>query len=100
MGLQWKTEEHGHAHHVDAYYNHAKYAVERVEHIIANPPESWAQYMGQPHGWVAILDMEMGEMEKAYAAKREGKGTEEQFAHELLHVAAATICLYAHIMNK
>lgn len=82
--LLWDHKEHSKSPH------HSEY-LDEVEDRLAHTPETWHQYKDKPQGWAAILDMEYTELEHAYKAHRDGKGTDAAVDHELIDVAAAAI---------
>ena len=58
-----------------------------------NMPATWKPYMGKPGGHMSIIEMELGEMDKAYKGMKATTPTVTQsdFIHEMVHAAAAIV---------
>lgn len=56
-------------------------------------PATWMPYMGKPGGHMSIIEMELGEMDKAYKGMKSATPTvtHSDFIHEMVHAAAAIV---------
>lgn len=56
-------------------------------------PATWMPYMGKPGGHMSIIEMELGEMDKAYKGMKSTTPTvtHSDFIHEMVHAAAAIV---------
>lgn len=56
-------------------------------------PATWVPYMGKPGGHMSIIEMELGEMDKAYKGMKATTPTvtHSEFIHEMVHAAAAIV---------
>lgn len=56
-------------------------------------PATWMPYMGKPGGHMSIIEMELGEMDKAYKGMKATTPTvtHSDFIHEMVHAAAAIV---------
>lgn len=84
----WKRGKETSGHHHAAFTH--------IANVLSDKPCTWKEYEGKPGEHMAIIDMEITEMQKAFAAMRATPPTKThaQFVHEVLHVAAAAIYAY------
>lgn len=56
-------------------------------------PATWVPYMDKPGGHMSIIEMELGEMDKAYKGMKATTPTvtHSDFIHEMVHAAAAIV---------
>lgn len=56
-------------------------------------PATWMPYIGKPGGHMSIIEMELGEMDKAYKGMKSATPTvtHSDFIHEMVHAAAAIV---------
>ena len=90
-------------HHLCEYmkgYHHEdgeKYerVFEMIEKVLdgENMPATWMPYMGKPGGHMSIIEMELGEMDKAYKGMKATTltVTHSDFIHEMVHASAAIV---------
>ena len=90
-------------HHLCEYmksYHHEddeKYerVFEMIEKVLDGEkmPATWIPYMGKPGGHMSIIEMELGEMDKAYKGMKSTTPTvtHSEFIHEMIHAAAAIV---------
>lgn len=88
------TPEYEEAAHNAMQGDKYTHTLHELHETMAMPPETWAKYEGQPSGAMDIVNMEVGEMQRAYTGMKTGTVTHAAFVEELLHAAAAIACAY------
>ena len=82
----------GYHHEDDEKYERV---FEMIEKVLGgeNMPATWMPYMGKPGGHMSIIEMELGEMDKAYKGMKATTPTvtHSDFIHEMVHAAAAIV---------
>lgn len=98
LNLLMSTKHHlceymkGYHHEDDEKYERV---FEMIEKVLdgENMPATWKPYMGKPGGHMSIIEMELGEMDKAYKGMKSTTPTvtHSDFIHEMIHAAAAIV---------
>ena len=98
LNLLMSTKHHlceymkGYHHEDDEKYERV---FEMIEKVLGgeNMPATWMPYMGKPGGHMSIIEMELGEMDKAYKGMKATTPTvtHSDFIHEMVHAAAAIV---------
>ena len=82
-------------YHHDGDDEHYDRVFDMTEKVLdgENMPATWKPYMGKPGGHMSIIEMELGEMDKAYKGMKSATPTvtHSDFIHEMVHAAAVIV---------